>query len=123
MFHFARAIVTFREKILNLVLTNTCKGCNVFGVHKRNTSKQALYCYGATKLKGGENLKHSVLRGIIFSKFQSVASFAEALGWSKGRAYRIVTGSREPTSTDIKQMASALGLSDAEDIVNVFCLR
>jgi len=63
------------------------------------------------------------LRGLVVAQYGSIRRFAECLGWSYAKAYRIVTGVQEPNSTDISCMAEALHLEDdAPSIVEVFIL-
>ena len=62
------------------------------------------------------------LRGLAIMKYGSLAKMATALGWSYSRLSRIVRAEREPTSGEIREMATALEITDAAEIVSVFSL-
>lgn len=50
------------------------------------------------------------LRALIFAKFDSENKFAEAIGWSRQRLYRVTNGYHEPDVMEIKLFADALGV-------------
>jgi len=60
------------------------------------------------------NMRRNELKGKIVSRYGSQNRFAEAIGWSKQRLSRFVTGERTPNLEDIKTMSVALGLSYEE---------
>ena len=62
------------------------------------------------------------LRGLAVMKYGSVAKMAVALGWSYSKLNRIVNRIQEPTAGDIREMTTALGITDAAEIVSVFSL-
>ena len=60
------------------------------------------------------------IRGAVFSKFPSVLAFAEAIGWKRNKASRIVNGTQKPNADEIEQIASCLGIADADVFLSVF---
>ncbi len=62
------------------------------------------------------------IRGAVMAKYRTVADFAEAVGWGKGKAYRVICGSQNPDNVDIRRMCEALGISEPADIVRIFSL-
>ena len=60
------------------------------------------------------------IRGAVFSKFPTILSFAEAIGWKRNKASRIVNGVQKPTVEEAEQIASCLGISDADVFLSVF---
>lgn len=50
------------------------------------------------------------LRGAIYERFDSETEFAQKLGWPKQKLNRITTGQREPTISEVNELATALGL-------------
>lgn len=50
-------------------------------------------------------------RGIVYSKFKTIAEFAQAIGWTRQKATNIVNGVQEPSLDDTDKMSRALGLS------------
>ena len=60
------------------------------------------------------------LRGLVLSKFRSIAAFARAMKWDRKKASRIVNRQQLPTAKDMEQMAICLEIRDAESFVRVF---
>lgn len=60
------------------------------------------------------------IRGAVFSKFSNITSFANAIGWSRNKASRILNGVTEPSANDIEQMAVCLNILDAATFVSIF---
>lgn len=50
-------------------------------------------------------------RGLVYSKFKTIADFAQAIGWTRQKATNIVNGLQEPSLDDTDKMAKALDLS------------
>lgn len=48
------------------------------------------------------------LRGLVLSKYKTVTAFANAIGWERGKASRIVNGSQEPGKKDMEQIIALL---------------
>lgn len=62
-------------------------------------------------------------RGIIFTKFKNITEFAEAVGWSRNKASRIVNGVQEPNANEMEQMANVLGVKSPEEFAAIFFNR
>lgn len=60
------------------------------------------------------------IRGLVFSKYQSISAFAREIGWGRQKAYRILNGIQEPTLTDIEKMADLLEIKTAESFADIF---
>lgn len=50
------------------------------------------------------------LRGIVYSKYSSIAELATVIGWTRQKATNIVNGVQEPSLSDVNKLAKALGL-------------
>jgi len=50
-------------------------------------------------------------RGLVYSKFKTIADFAQAIGWTRQKATNIVNGLQEPSLDDTDKMAKALDLT------------
>ncbi len=50
-------------------------------------------------------------RGLVYSRFKTIADFAQAIGWTRQKATNIVNGLQEPSLDDTDKMAKALDLS------------
>lgn len=50
-------------------------------------------------------------RGLVYSKFKTIADFAQTIGWTRQKATNIVNGLQEPSLDDTDKMAKALDLS------------
>ena len=50
-------------------------------------------------------------RGMVYSKFKSIADFAQVIGWTRQKATSIVNGMQEPSLDDTDKMAKALDLT------------
>ena len=50
------------------------------------------------------------IRGAVFSKYNSLSDFAEAIGWQRNKASRIVNQKQEPTKKDMEEMISLLNI-------------
>lgn len=53
-------------------------------------------------------------RGIVYSKFKSIADFSNAIGWTRQKGTNIVNGVSEPSLDDVDKMSKALGMSFEE---------
>ena len=60
------------------------------------------------------------IRGAVFKKFSSITEFADAIGWSRNKASRIVNGDQVPDANDIEKMAICLDTISAEKFMPVF---
>lgn len=53
-------------------------------------------------------------RGIVYSRYKSIADFANAIGWTRQKGTNIVNGNTEPSLDDVDKMAKALNMSFEE---------
>lgn len=60
------------------------------------------------------------IRGAVFSKFQSISAFADAMEWTRQKASRIVNGQQRPTAEDMEKMAKCLGIKNAKEFMSIF---
>ena len=65
-------------------------------------------------------MEGTALRGCVAKRFGSCTKFAEALHWSGRKTRDIVSGRQIANANDIKQMATALGISDPHEFMTVF---
>jgi hypothetical protein len=70
--------------------------------------------------KGGEIMTGINLRGLVVSKYGSAANMARSIGWSESKTRDITSGRRDASAADMGKLADALGISNAEDFVNIF---
>ena len=49
-------------------------------------------------------------RGVVYSKFKSIAEFGSCIGWTRQKATNIVNGLAEPSLDDVDKMSKALNL-------------
>lgn len=60
------------------------------------------------------------IRGLVFSMYPSIASFANSIGWKRNKASRIVNGVQRPSAEDMEAMSKCLKISDPEIFVSIF---
>ncbi|MBO5987293.1 MAG: helix-turn-helix transcriptional regulator [Lachnospiraceae bacterium] len=60
------------------------------------------------------------IRGTVFSRFNSIESFAREIGWKRNKASRIVNGIQRPSADDMEQMAKCLKIPDAQAFCSIF---
>lgn len=60
------------------------------------------------------------IRGLVFSMYSNISSFAKAIGWGRNKAYRIVNGIQKPSAGDMEAMARCLNITDAVAFVSIF---
>ena len=65
-------------------------------------------------------MSEMTLRGKVLSRYKTVSDFAEAIGWSRNKASRIVNGVQEPDTNEMQQLAELLQISTAEDFTALF---
>ena len=58
-------------------------------------------------------------RGVVYSKYRSIADFAACIGWTRQKGTNIVNGISEPTLDDVDKMSKALGMT-FEDTARFF---
>ena len=59
------------------------------------------------------------LRGLVFLKFPSYAAFAQHIGWNKQKLSKIMLKKKEPTITEIAQIAEGLE-RNIEEVASFF---
>ena len=59
-------------------------------------------------------------RGLVYAKYRNITEFAEAIGWSRNKASRIVNGVQEPDAKEMEQMANVLGIDSPEEFARIF---
>lgn len=62
------------------------------------------------------------IRGLAVDHYGSLANLALKLGWSYSKVSRIANGQQEPNASEMRELAKALHLETADDIVSVFSL-
>lgn len=67
-------------------------------------------------------MEQITFRGMVYSKYKTIADFAQAIGWTRQKATNIVNGIQEPSLDDTDKMARALDLS-LEDTARFFLPR
>ena len=60
--------------------------------------------------EGGETKVSMTFRGVVYSKFKSIAAFSDSIGWTRQKGTNIVNGTTEPSLDDVDKMAKALDL-------------
>ena len=60
------------------------------------------------------------IRGAVFTRFKTISDFADAIGWNRPKASRIVNGLQRPTASEMEEMAKCLGISDSEEFMAIF---
>lgn len=53
-------------------------------------------------------------RGVVYSKFKSIADFSNCIGWTRQKGTNIVNGVTEPSLDDVDKMSKALGITFEE---------
>lgn len=61
-------------------------------------------------------------RGLVYSRYKTIADFAQAIGWTRQKATNIVNGLQEPSLDDTDKMAKALDLS-LDETARFFLLK
>lgn len=59
-------------------------------------------------------------RGLVFSKYRNISEFAQAIGWSRNKASRVVNGIQEPDANDMEKMAELLDINTPEAFIDIF---
>lgn len=60
------------------------------------------------------------LRGVVLSKYKTIGAFAEAVGWKRNKASRILNGVQEPNSTEIQEITACLELDNSQVFMQIF---
>ncbi len=53
------------------------------------------------------------IRGLVFSKYNSISEFADAMGWQRNKASRIVNRKQDPSKKDMEDMIAVLEIPKA----------
>ena len=61
----------------------------------------------------------NALRGVVLTKFRSIAAFARAVNWDRKKASRIVNHVQYPTVGDMEIMIDVLDIPDADSFVRI----
>ncbi len=59
------------------------------------------------------------LRGTIFAKYRTIKEFSDAIGWQRNKSSRILNGSQEPDSDDMRALVVLLQLTP-EEFIDIF---
>lgn len=65
--------------------------------------------------------QHPLLSAVL-TRYRSINKFAEAIGWSYARAYRIVNGVQAPDIYEAREILKILGINDAGTAISLFSL-
>ena len=65
-------------------------------------------------------MDNNTLRGAVLAKFRNIQCFADALGWDRKKASRIVNRQQLPSAKDMDQMTDFLEIDNADDFVHIF---
>jgi len=60
------------------------------------------------------------VRGLALSKYKTISGFADAVGWSRSKATRVLNDLDKASLSDIKAMCNALSIQDPAEIVDIF---
>lgn len=60
------------------------------------------------------------LRGAVMSKFKTIGEFADAIGWSRNKASRILNGIQDPDVEDIQNITRVIGIESKDVFLNIF---
>jgi len=63
--------------------------------------------------------KISELRSLVYGKFDSQTEFAEHLNWSKQRLSKVTSGKKEPSISEVFEIAQGLD-ADMAVVVRIF---
>lgn len=50
-------------------------------------------------------------RGLVYSRYKTIADFAQAIGWTRQKATNIVNGQQEPSLDDTDKIAKAMSMT------------
>ena len=65
-------------------------------------------------------MEGNALRGVVAERFGSCTKFAQALNWSGRKTRDIVSGRQVANTKEVREMATVLKISDAEEFMRVF---
>lgn len=100
---------------------STKKEKNRKKVHKVvDILRKEVYFNGVHNVDGGDDMDTVNLRGLVYSKYKTISEFADAVGWKRGKAGRILSGTQEMDVSDIQTVAQALGICSREEFTLIF---
>lgn len=59
-------------------------------------------------------MEQVTFRGLVYSRFKTIAEFAQVIGWTRQKATNIINGAQEPSLDDVDKMAKAMGMAFEE---------
>lgn len=59
-------------------------------------------------------MEQITFRGLVYSRYKTIAEFAQVIGWTRQKATNIVNGAQEPSLDDVDKMAKAMGMAFEE---------
>lgn len=59
-------------------------------------------------------MEQVTFRGLVYSRYKTIAEFAQVIGWTRQKATNIVNGVQEPSLDDVDKMAKAMGMAFEE---------
>lgn len=70
------------------------------------------YCTDSSQSEhlGGDTLDVLTIKGVALSKYGSCVKFADAMGWNRNKADRILNGKQDPSLKDIGRMVRRMNL-------------
>lgn len=60
------------------------------------------------------------LRGAVLSKYKTIGAFANAVGWKRNKASRIINGVQEPNSVEIQEITACLEIDNSQVFMQIF---
>lgn len=62
------------------------------------------------------------IRGIVYSRYKSIRSFAAAIGWDRTKACNIVNGVREPRVSELQELSRLLEMP-VKTLADIFLME
>ena len=59
------------------------------------------------------------VKGAVYARYKDIADLANALGWSRQKLSPIVNGKKEPSLSDVQEMAKAMEM-DVTQLTSFF---
>lgn len=60
------------------------------------------------------------LRGLALSKYKNISAFAEAIGWQRNKASRILNALQEPNPKEIAELVKVLDINSQKMFFDIF---
>lgn len=71
-------------------------------------------------MKEQAEMPNNELRSLVYAKFANITRFAEAIGWERKKASRIINHGQKPSAEDMERMADCLDVKDVYSFVHIF---